>query len=71
MLAIGARWELRDVENYFGPPVASGTYAGGTIAIPMADVEVAQPAGIPGGIEASERTTGAFGAYVLRTLACE
>jgi hypothetical protein len=35
VLQPGQRYEVRDVQDYFGQPVASGTYAGGTIEIPI------------------------------------
>ncbi|MEO8425632.1 MAG: Ig-like domain-containing protein, partial [Verrucomicrobiota bacterium] len=34
-MAVGTRYEVRNVLNFFGPPVASGTYAGGSITLPM------------------------------------
>ena len=61
VLTPGDRYEVRNVQNYFGAPVTSGTYAGGTIQVPLA--AVAGPAPIAGG---SFPTTGpAFGVFVL------
>ena len=31
----GKQYEVRDAQNFFGAPIASGTYGGGTISIPM------------------------------------
>jgi cysteine-rich repeat protein len=46
VLAPGDAYEVRDAANFFGPPVAGGTYAGGTIAFPMNLTTVARPIGI-------------------------
>ncbi len=35
--ALGRQYEIRDVRNYFGPPVATGTVTSSAIAIPMRD----------------------------------
>lgn len=35
----GHRYEIRNVQNVFGSPVASGTYAGGAVAVPMNGVQ--------------------------------
>jgi hypothetical protein len=35
--ARGRQYEIRDVRNYFGPPVATGTVTSSAIAIPMRD----------------------------------
>jgi hypothetical protein len=43
-LRVGDRYEVRNVQDTFGAPVAGGTYAGGTISLPMAGV--APPAAI-------------------------
>ncbi len=69
-LAVGARYEIRDVQDFFGAPVTTGTYTGGNIALPMSDRAPAQPVGIPGGIEASEHSEPDFGVFVLLTLDC-
>lgn len=33
--ALGRQYEIRDVRNYFGPPVATGTVTNSAVAIPM------------------------------------
>ncbi len=35
VLAVGVPYEVRDAQNFYGTPVASGTYQGGSINIPM------------------------------------
>ena len=44
-LHIGERYEVRDAQNYFGAPVASGTYEGQEIRLPMKLAEVTRPIG--------------------------
>lgn len=44
-LAVGDRYEVRDAQNYFGKPTASGVYRGGTIELPMSTLTVSQPVG--------------------------
>jgi len=39
IVAPGHRYEIRNVQNVFGSPVVSGTYAGGSVAIPMDGVQ--------------------------------
>jgi len=42
-LATGARYEVRDVQDYFGQPVASGTYDGRPVSLPMTASSIARP----------------------------
>ena len=35
VLAVGAPYEVRNVLDYYGDPVASGKYSGGLVALPM------------------------------------
>src|SRR5262249_8631349 len=63
VLAPGDAYEVRDAENFFGPPVASGTYGGGTVAFPMSLSAVAKPIGsVP--IQPSH-TTPEFAAFIV------
>ena len=41
----GSQYQVRNVQDIFGTPVTSGTYAGGTISIPMGGVNPPQPIG--------------------------
>jgi hypothetical protein len=63
VLKIGTRYEVRDVQNYFGAPVASGTYTGSPILLPLNLTQVAQPIGNVERIPA--HTKPEFGVYVL------
>jgi len=45
VLKPGQQYEVRDVLNYLGTPVTSGTYNGGPIAIPMSGLPIAPPVG--------------------------
>jgi hypothetical protein len=44
-LAMGAAYEIRDAQNFFGPPVAYGSYTGGTATLRMTDLKVSPPIG--------------------------
>ncbi len=45
VLSAGSRFQIRNVQDVFGTPVDTGTYSGGTIAIPMAGVQPPLPIG--------------------------
>jgi hypothetical protein len=45
VLAMGESYEVRDAENYYGPPVLTGEYDGTPIALPMDLTAVAVPSG--------------------------
>jgi hypothetical protein len=42
----GDTFEIHDGENWFAPALVSGTYNGGTVAIPMTGLQVALPNGV-------------------------
>jgi hypothetical protein len=60
ILAQGAAYEVRDAQNFFGPPVLSGTYAGGSLAIPMTNTAVAAPIGATPDYVHTDTEFGAF-----------
>lgn len=63
VLKPGDRYEVRNAQDFFGSPVASGSYRGGTIPIPMAGLSVAQPIGL---VPTPPKAVGPeFGAFVL------
>lgn len=39
VLAMGQSYEVRNVQDFYGAPVASGTYGGGSISLPMTGVD--------------------------------
>jgi hypothetical protein len=45
VLAVGQRYEIRNVQDFFGAAVVSGTYGGGSVSIPMGGVTPPQPVG--------------------------
>ncbi len=45
IVATGALYEIRNVQNVYGAAVASGTYSGGTVSIPMNGVAPPKPIG--------------------------
>ena len=62
ILNAGTRYEVRNAQNFFGPPVASGTYDGSsTISLPMTGLVPARPAGL----ETPEGTGPDFQVFVV------
>jgi hypothetical protein len=45
VLSQGSYFELRNAQNYFGPPAVSGTYDGNLVTVPMAGLLPASPVG--------------------------
>ena len=66
ILAPGSSYEVRNAQDYFGPPVASGVYAGGTIALPTTGLSVATPIG---GAVTPPATGPEFNVFVVLTRA--
>jgi hypothetical protein len=63
-LASGDHYQVRNVQDIFGTPVASGTYDGsGTISIPMGGVNPPQPIG--GSFQPLHKTGPLFDVFVL------
>ncbi len=48
ILQMGAQYEVRNAQDFFAPPVLTGTYNGGQITLPMNGLTVAQPIGYAG-----------------------
>jgi len=46
ILPIGATYEVRNAQDYFGAPVATGVYSGAPIRLPMTGLSVASPVGV-------------------------
>ncbi|MBK7584849.1 MAG: hypothetical protein IPI67_32250 [Myxococcales bacterium] len=69
VVAPGAKYELRSVQDVFGAPVLSGTFDGKPLSVPMAAPSVAQPIGLPGAITPAEQPGKRFGVFLL-TSAC-
>jgi hypothetical protein len=61
ILTVGASYEIRSAQNFFGPPVAAGVYLGGSVSIPMTGGGVEAPAGAP----TPSPTGPEFGAFVV------
>ncbi|HLZ44838.1 MAG TPA: right-handed parallel beta-helix repeat-containing protein [Gemmatimonadales bacterium] len=59
-------YEIRNVQNWFGDPVASGTYSGGAISIPMGGV--APPAVVGGAPHSPPQTGPDFDVFVVRSI---
>lgn len=62
-LTNGCPFELRAAQNYFGPPCLSGFYNGsGLLSVPMTNIGLALPTGVP---VTPNSTFPQFGAFVL------
>jgi hypothetical protein len=62
VLQPGASFEIRDAERFYGPPIVTGAYGGGSVTIPMTNLTVAQPVGTVPGVP---HTAPEFGAFVV------
>jgi hypothetical protein len=63
-LRTGALYELRDVQDYFGPPVLTGVYDGKPLTVPMSSRLPAHPVGNISAAQPSS-TLPEFGVFVL------
>lgn len=63
VLKPGDNYEVRDAQNFYGPPVAQGTYAGGSINIPMTSTAIARIVGNAPVVPV--HTSPEFGVFVL------
>jgi hypothetical protein len=63
ILAPGMRYEIRDAQNYFAPPLRRGVFTGETVDLPMTGLAVATPNGtVP---TAPVHTSAQFGVFVI------
>lgn len=46
ILANGTAYEIRDAQNFFGPPVATGVYNGGAVSLPMTGTAISPLTGV-------------------------
>jgi hypothetical protein len=63
ILPVGSIYEIRNAQDFFAPPVLSGTYDGNPVSIPMTGLSVATPVGWT----APPPTGPEFNAFVLIT----
>lgn len=65
-LAVGETFEIRDAQNYFGPPLLTATYTGMPIMVPLSNL----PIGLPSGEMhfTPIHTAPEFGAFVVLNL---
>ena len=64
VLKPGDKYDIQDAQNFYGPVVATGTYSGKAISIPMTGLTKAQPVGFP----APAHTAPQFGIFVILPL---
>jgi hypothetical protein len=65
VVAVGATYDVKNVQDPLGSSVASGVYTGGSVALPMTGLSRAQPTGDPGAITPAEQTGAAFNAFLI------
>jgi hypothetical protein len=70
VLVRGSGFEIRNAQNYFAAPLASGTYNGNSVTVPLnwrlnSSLVPAQPIGSPGAITQSEYTDKEFNVFVI------
>jgi hypothetical protein len=61
ILAVGDQFVIQDAQNFFGPAVVSGTYAGGTVTIPMEGLAKE----VPIGFATPAHTAPGFGTFIV------
>lgn len=66
-LPVGASYEIFSVYDLWGSPVASGTYEGGALSVPMGAKPPPQPLNAASGITGADDPGRAFGVFVLRS----
>ncbi len=45
VLGVGTAYEIRNAQDFFGAPVLTGTYSGGSVSLPMTGLSVVAPIG--------------------------
>jgi hypothetical protein len=64
VLKAGDHYEVRNAQDFYGSPVASGTYGGGSVTIPLS--AVAAPAPLAGVGQSTLSQTGTeFNAFIV------
>jgi hypothetical protein len=63
VLSRSDQFAVLSATNYFGPPVATGTYQGGALTIPMRNIAIAQPVGTV--TNPPQPTVPEFGVFVV------
>jgi len=63
VLTPGTSFQVRNVQDVFGTPVVSGTYAGGTVSVPMGGVQPPVPIG--GAPRLAPKTGPAFDVFLV------
>jgi hypothetical protein len=66
VLPAGSRYEVRNVQSWFGSPVKTGTFSGGSIAIPMGGV--APPSVVGGAPHTPPRTGPDFDVFIVQAV---
>jgi hypothetical protein len=67
----GDKYEVRDVQDWYGKPAVAGTWDGKPVSIPMTGLTVAAPIGLPAQYKTPPHTAPEFGAFVIRKVRAE
>jgi hypothetical protein len=67
VVRVGDRYEVRNVQDVFGVPIVSGTYGGGSVAVPLTGVT--PPAPIGGSPNPPIKTGPSFDAFLVTSAA--
>jgi len=66
IVPVGARYEVRNVQDLYGAPVASGSFGGGAVSIPLGGVTPPTPVGLTS--SRSPRTGPYFDVFLVTIL---
>ena len=66
ILSVNDPYTVYDAQNYFGGVVATGTYAGGNIKLPMTGLSIATPTSVLNIRSTPTHTNAQFGVFILR-----
>lgn len=64
-LNAGDSYEIRDIQNFYGSLIGSGTYAGGTVSISTTGTGVATPTTVPSGRSTPTHTSKEFQSWII------
>ena len=65
VLPAGTLYTVRRAQSYLYGPILDGEADGSPVALPMTHDEVAQPIGLPDGIDATELAGGSFDVFIV------
>lgn len=70
VVPLGGSYEIRSVLDPWGTPVASGSYQGGEVSVPLGTVTAPDPLGLSGAISGADDPGASFGVFLVRHDVC-